>query len=93
MGADQERHQALLLPSHESWSSGSASPFFPLELTMIHVLATKQLSWTIGPASMALAQGVLPLELWVPWFNIVLFFVGTFINMQVRDSFYGKSCI
>lgn len=43
-------------------------------------LPVMKMSWLVSPVSLAFAQQFLPPETWVPFFNAVAFFLGTYIN-------------
>lgn len=58
-----------------------------------------KVSWLTSPLCLAFAQKFLPDHTWVPFFNIVGFFIGTYINSQqkkkrlaaLRRKHYGDS--
>lgn len=41
-------------------------------------------SWVISPISMAIAQKFLPPTVWVPFFNLVAFTFGTYVNTTIK---------
>ncbi|KAI8604238.1 hypothetical protein EDD21DRAFT_366777 [Dissophora ornata] len=43
-------------------------------------------SWVISPLTMAFAQKFLPPTIWVPFFNLVAFVFGTYINTSIKKS-------
>ncbi|KAG5647604.1 hypothetical protein DXG03_008957 [Asterophora parasitica] len=43
-----------------------------------------RVSWVVSPLTMVVAQKLVPLDLWVPFFNIVQFVLGTFFNVKVK---------
>ncbi|KAG0043617.1 hypothetical protein BGZ83_011204 [Gryganskiella cystojenkinii] len=43
-------------------------------------------SWMISPLSMAIAQKFLPPNVWVPFFNLVAFTFGTYINTSIKKQ-------
>ncbi|KAG0261713.1 hypothetical protein BG011_000740 [Mortierella polycephala] len=43
-------------------------------------------SWMISPISMAVAQKFLPPNVWVPFFNLVAFVFGTYINTSIKKA-------
>ncbi|RUP49079.1 hypothetical protein BC936DRAFT_143321 [Jimgerdemannia flammicorona] len=43
-----------------------------------------KVSWVVSPITMALAQKFLPVTLWVPFFNIVSFVFGTYVNTMTK---------
>jgi len=58
-----------------------------------------RVSWLTSPICLAFAQQFLPDELWVPFFNLVSFVIGTYINTvtkkkrlaALRKKHYGES--
>jgi len=42
------------------------------------------ISWVVSPVSMAVAQKLVPVELWVPFFSLVYFTLGTYMNFRVK---------
>lgn len=58
-----------------------------------------RISWLTSPICLAFAQQFLPDELWVPFFNLVSFVIGTYINTltkkkrlaALRKKHYGES--
>ena len=45
-----------------------------------------KVSWIVSPLSLAFAQKFLPEQTWVPFFNIVAFVIGTWINSQTKKK-------
>ena len=45
-----------------------------------------KVTWVTSPISLAFAQQFLPQETWVPFFNIVVFFIGTYINSHTKKK-------
>lgn len=43
-------------------------------------------SWMISPISMAVAQKFLPPNVWVPFFNLVAFTFGTYVNTTIKKA-------
>lgn len=43
-------------------------------------LPIMKVSWTTSPLALVFAQKFLPQETWVPFFNLVSFILGTYIN-------------
>ncbi|EMC97939.1 hypothetical protein BAUCODRAFT_31950 [Baudoinia panamericana UAMH 10762] len=43
-----------------------------------------KVSWVTSPLALAFAQAFLPQETWVPFFNIVGFVIGTYINTHTK---------
>ncbi|KAF9550896.1 hypothetical protein EC957_011443 [Mortierella hygrophila] len=43
-------------------------------------------SWAISPISMAIAQKFLPPNVWVPFFNLVAFTFGTYVNTTIKKA-------
>lgn len=60
--------------------------------TIHHVKATvrvgfwrvMKVSWVTSPICLAFAQKFLPDHLWVPFFNLVAFIIGTYINTVTK---------
>jgi len=58
-----------------------------------------KVSWITSPICLAFAQKFLPQETWVPFFNMVAFVIGTYINSHtkkkrlaaLRRKHYGES--
>jgi hypothetical protein len=45
-----------------------------------------KVSWIVSPISLAFAQQFLPEVTWVPFFNIVGFIIGTYINAHTKKK-------
>ncbi|EEP80071.1 conserved hypothetical protein [Uncinocarpus reesii 1704] len=45
-----------------------------------------KVSWVVSPLSLAFAQKFLPEQTWVPFFNIVGFIIGTYINAHTKKK-------
>ncbi|KAI1934005.1 hypothetical protein LOZ58_005917 [Ophidiomyces ophidiicola] len=45
-----------------------------------------KVSWIVSPLSLAFAQQFLPEQTWVPFFNIVGFIIGTYINAHTKKK-------
>lgn len=45
-----------------------------------------KVSWVVSPLALAFAQKFLPEHTWVPFFNIVAFVIGTWINSQTKKK-------
>jgi hypothetical protein len=43
-------------------------------------------SWITSPLALAFAQKFLPEQTWVPFFNIVAFVIGTYINTSTKKK-------
>ena len=43
-------------------------------------------SWMLSPVSMAVAQKFLPPTVWVPFFNLVAFTFGTYVNTTIKKA-------
>jgi len=43
-----------------------------------------RVSWIVSPMSMTIAQQFIPVELWVPFFNIIQFALGTVFNIKMK---------
>ncbi|EMF15153.1 uncharacterized protein SEPMUDRAFT_147115 [Sphaerulina musiva SO2202] len=45
-----------------------------------------KVSWITSPIALAFAQAFLPNEVWVPFFNVVGFIIGTYINAHTKKK-------
>jgi hypothetical protein len=45
-----------------------------------------KVSWVVSPISLAFAQQFLPETTWVPFFNIIGFIIGTYINAHTKKK-------
>jgi small basic protein len=45
-----------------------------------------KVSWITSPVALAFAQQFLPEQTWVPFFNIVAFVIGTYINTHTKKK-------
>jgi hypothetical protein len=45
-----------------------------------------KVSWVTSPIALAFAQAFLPQETWVPFFNIIGFIIGTYINSHTKKK-------
>lgn len=45
-----------------------------------------KVSWVVSPLALAFAQKFLPEQTWVPFFNILAFVIGTWINSQTKKK-------
>lgn len=45
-----------------------------------------RVSWITSPLCLAFAQQFLPEETWVPFFNIIAFVIGTYINSHTKKK-------
>jgi Mpv17 / PMP22 family len=57
---------------HATWKAG----FMPV----------MKVSWISSPLALAFAQQFLPEQTWVPFFNIVGFVIGTYINAETKKK-------
>lgn len=57
---------------HATWKAG----FMPV----------MKVSWVTSPLALAFAQKFLPEHTWVPFFNIVAFFIGTYVNSVTKKK-------
>ncbi|KAG1142858.1 hypothetical protein G6F37_001280 [Rhizopus arrhizus] len=48
------------------------------------LLPMQKISWIISPLTLLVAQNMLPPTTWVPFFNLVAFVFGTYINTMVK---------
>jgi hypothetical protein len=49
-------------------------------------LPVMKVSWVTSPIALAFAQKFLPEHTWVPFFNIVGFFIGTYVNTYTKKK-------
>lgn len=45
-----------------------------------------KVSWITSPLALAFAQQFLPEQTWVPFFNIISFIIGTYINAHTKKK-------
>lgn len=45
-----------------------------------------KVSWISSPIALAFAQKFLPEQAWVPFFNIVAFVIGTYVNTHTKKK-------
>lgn len=45
-----------------------------------------KVSWITSPIALAFAQKFLPEHLWVPFFNLVAFVIGTYVNTVTKKK-------
>ncbi|OAA57219.1 integral membrane protein [Cordyceps fumosorosea ARSEF 2679] len=45
-----------------------------------------KVSWVVSPLSLAFAQQFLPNHLWVPFFNVIGFVIGTYVNTTTKKK-------
>lgn len=57
---------------HATWKAG----FMPV----------MKVSWVSSPLALAFAQQFLPEQTWVPFFNMISFFLGTYINSVTKKK-------
>jgi len=49
-------------------------------------LPIMKVTWVTSPVSLAVAQKFLPQETWVPFFNLISFVLGTYINAMTKKK-------
>jgi hypothetical protein len=57
---------------HATWKAG----FMPV----------MKVSWVVSPLALAFAQKFLPEHTWVPFFNVVAFATGTYLNSVTKKK-------
>lgn len=57
---------------HATWKAG----FMPV----------MKVSWITSPLALAFAQKFLPEHTWVPFFNIISFIIGTYVNSVTKKK-------
>lgn len=50
------------------------------------LMPVMKVSWATSPITLAFAQKFLPQETWVPFFNLVAFVIGTYINAITKKK-------
>lgn len=45
-----------------------------------------KVSWVTSPLALAFAQKFLPEHVWVPFFNVIGFFIGTYVNTHTKKK-------
>ena len=45
-----------------------------------------KVSWISSPFALAFAQQFLPEQMWVPFFNIIAFVIGTYVNAHTKKK-------
>jgi hypothetical protein len=45
-----------------------------------------KISWISSPIALAFAQKFLPEQTWVPFFNLIAFVIGTYINTHTKKK-------
>lgn len=45
-----------------------------------------KVSWITSPLALAFAQRFLPEQAWVPFFNIIAFIIGTYVNSHTKKK-------
>ena len=45
-----------------------------------------KVSWIASPLSLAFAQKFLPEQTWVPFFNVISFIIGTYVNAHTKKK-------
>lgn len=64
-----------------------ARTFHQVKATVkVGFLRVMKVSWVVSPISLAFAQKFLPDTLWVPFFNLVGFVIGTYINTATKKK-------
>lgn len=49
-------------------------------------MTVMKVSWVTSPLALAFAQQFLPEHTWVPFFNIVAFVIGTYVNTMTKKK-------
>jgi hypothetical protein len=49
-------------------------------------LPVMKVSWIASPIALAFAQKFLPEQTWVPFFNLISFVIGTYINAHTKKK-------
>jgi len=56
-----------------------------LKTVKVGFLPAMRISWIVSPVSMTVAQKLVPVELWVPFFSLIQFTLGTYMNVRVKS--------
>ncbi|KAI8884687.1 hypothetical protein K501DRAFT_217133 [Backusella circina FSU 941] len=48
------------------------------------LLSMQKVSWVVSPLAMIFAQNFIPQQMWVPFFNVVAFTFGTYMNTMIK---------
>ncbi|KZS95954.1 hypothetical protein SISNIDRAFT_451605 [Sistotremastrum niveocremeum HHB9708] len=64
--------------------NGVRDPNTILNIIKSRFLSVIKITWVASPLTIASAQRFLAPELWVPYFNLVAFTIGTYVNMKIK---------
>jgi len=76
--------QAIVYLSSVSVINGLRDPEAITRVVKSRFFSVLKISWSTSPLAIIIAQNFIPPELWVPWFNIVTFSVGTYLNTRLK---------
>ncbi|KAJ7492751.1 hypothetical protein FB451DRAFT_1219478 [Mycena latifolia] len=65
--------------------SGAKSVDEVLKTIKAGFFAVIRIQWVTSPIALTVAQTFVPVELWVPFFNLVQFVLGTYFNARVKQ--------
>jgi len=71
--------------------NGLRDPQTILQSVKARYFSVLKISWVTSPLAILVAQTFIPPELWVPWFNLVTFSVGTYLNMRLKRLASAKA--
>jgi len=71
--------------------NGLRDPQAILQSVKARFFSVLKISWVTSPLAILVAQTFIPPELWVPWFNLVTFSVGTYLNMRLKRLASAKA--
>jgi len=76
--------QAFVYLVSVSFINGLREPSDIMKTVKVKFSSVLRLSWVTSPLALIIAQNFIPPELWVPWFNLVTFSVGTYVNTRLK---------
>jgi len=71
--------------------NGLRDPQVILQNVKARFFSVLKISWVTSPLAILVAQTFIPPELWVPWFNLVTFSVGTYLNTRLKRLASAKA--
>jgi hypothetical protein len=57
-----------------------------IKFVKMQIFTLLKMAWVTQPVSLLLAQKYLSPETWVPFFSLVAFFLGTWVNVRVKKQ-------
>jgi len=71
--------------------NGLRDPQTILQSVKARFFPVLKITWVTSPLAILVAQTFIPPELWVPWFNLVSFSVGTYLNTRLKKLASAKA--